>query len=108
MTCITLFFITKDKGEILSPDRSIETCVFGLEVVDAPPSVDQAMMDLLKFYMARDVGLPKTTVRPSPGQTFKLYIAWLDSINKQIRVEQDTLVEKDNQARPVGDRWVEY
>jgi hypothetical protein len=80
----------------------------GLKVVYAPPSVDQAMMDLAKFYMARDIGFPKTTVRPSPGQTFKLYIAWLDSINKQMRAEQDTLVEKDNQARPVGDRWIEY
>jgi len=80
----------------------------GLKVVDAPPSVDQAMMDLAKFYMARDIGFPKTTVRPSPGQTFKLYIAWLDSINKQMRAEQDTLMEKDNKARPVGDRWVEY
>ena len=80
----------------------------GLKVVDAPPNVDRAMMDLLKFYMARDIGFPKTALRPSPGQTFKLYIAWLDSANKQMRVEQDTLVEKDNQARPVGDRWIEY
>ncbi len=24
------------------------------------------------------------------------------------RVEQDTVVEKENQARPVGDRWLEY
>jgi ATP-dependent protease ClpP protease subunit len=80
----------------------------GLKVVDASPSVDQAMMDLARFYMARDIGFPKATVRPSPGQSFKLYIAWLDSVNKQMRVEQDTRVEKDDQARPVGDRWVEY
>lgn len=80
----------------------------GLKVVDAPPDVDHAMMDLLKFYMGREIGLPKTSARPSPGQTFKLYIAWLDSTSKQMRVEQETLVEKDDKARPVGDRWVEY
>ena len=78
----------------------------GLKVVDAPPDVDRAMIDLLKFYMARDVGFPKTALRP--GQTFKLNIAWLDSTNKQMRVEQDTVVEKENQVRPVGDRWLEY
>ena len=78
----------------------------GLKVVDAPPDVDRAMIDLLKFYMARDVGFPKTA--PKSGQTFKLNIAWLDSTNKQMRAEQDTVVEKENQARPVGDRWLEY
>lgn len=80
----------------------------GLKAVDAPPDVDRAMMDLLKFYMARDIGLPKVGARPSAGQTLKLYIAWLDSTTKQIRVEQDAQVDKDNQVRPLGDRWVEY
>lgn len=80
----------------------------GLKVVDAPTNVDQVMMDLARFYMARNIGLPQTTVRPSPGQTFKLYIAWLDSVNKQIRVEQDTRVEKDDHFRAIGDRWVDY
>ena len=78
----------------------------GLKVVDAPPDVDRAMIDLLKFYMARDIDFPKTALKP--GQKFKLNIAWLDSTNKQMRVEQDTVVEKENQARPVGDRWLEY
>lgn len=78
----------------------------GLKVVDAPPEVDRSMMELLKFYMARDIGFPKTPLKP--GQTFKLNIAWLDSTNKQLRVEQDMAVNKDNQARPIGDRWLEY
>lgn len=80
----------------------------GLKVVDAPPNVDRAMMDLLKFYMARDIGLPKTGSQPTLGQTLKLYIAWLDSADEQMRVEQDTLVEKDNRLRPMSDRWLKY
>jgi hypothetical protein len=80
----------------------------GLKVIDAQPNVDSAMMELLKFYMARDIGLPKTNIRPTSGQTLKLNIAWLDSTNKQMRVEQETLIEKDNKARSIGDRWVEY
>ncbi len=36
------------------------------------------------------------------------YIAWLDSTTKQMRVEQDAQIDKDNQVRPLGDRWVEY
>lgn len=78
----------------------------GLKVVDAPPDVDRAMIDLLKFYMARDISFPKTALKP--GQRFTLNIAWLDSTNKQMRVEQDTTVDKENQVRPVGDRWLEY
>lgn len=80
----------------------------GLNVTDAPTNVDKAMMDLLKFYMARDIGFPKPTTKPTAGQTYQLYIAWLDSTSKQMHVEQNVLVEKDNQARTVGDRWVEY
>ncbi|MFH1674122.1 MAG: hypothetical protein ABIF87_11955 [Pseudomonadota bacterium] len=45
----------------------------GLKVVDAPPDVDRAMIDLLKFYMARDISLPKTDLKP--GQTFTLKTA---------------------------------
>lgn len=80
----------------------------GLKVTDAPPNVDRAMMDLLKFCLSRDIGLPRTGGRPSQGQKFKLYIAWLDSTDKQMRVEQDTLVDKDDTLRSIGDRWVEY
>jgi hypothetical protein len=78
----------------------------GLKVVDAPPDADRAMIDLLKFYMARDISFPKTALKP--GQTFKLNIAWLDSTNKQMRVEQDTRVDKENQVQSEGDRWLEY
>ena len=76
----------------------------GLKVVSAPPNVDRAMMDLLKFYMARDINLPKTGVQ---DQRLKLSTAWLDSVEKQMRVEQNTLVEKDERLR-LGDRWIEY
>ena len=80
----------------------------GLKVVDAPPNVDVAMMNLLKFYMAREIGLPKNNARPSVGQQLKLYIGWLDSISKQMRVEQQSLVEKDDRLRSLGDAWLEY
>jgi len=80
----------------------------GLKVTNASPAVDKAMMELLSFYMGRDIGFPKTSMRPSPGQNFKLNIAWLDSTDKQMRVEQDTSIEKDNQLKVLGDRWVEY
>jgi hypothetical protein len=85
-----------------------EARLIGLKVTDAPPNVDSAMMDLLKFYLSRDIGLPKTGGRPSQGQKFKLYIAWLDSVDKQMRVEQDALVDKDETLKPMGDRWVLY
>ncbi|MFH2120698.1 MAG: hypothetical protein ABIJ25_09935, partial [Pseudomonadota bacterium] len=40
--------------------------------------------------------------------TFTLKTAWLDSTDKQMRVEQVTMVNKENQMRPVSDRWLEY
>jgi hypothetical protein len=79
-----------------------------LKVVDAPPNVDRAMMDLLKFYLARNVGLPNNVAGLKQGQRFELHIAWLDSADKQMLVRQDTSVVKDNELRSMGDRWVEY
>lgn len=78
----------------------------GLKAVDAPPNVDSAMMELLKFYMARGIGLP--TAKPAAGQTLKFYIGWLDSADLQLRCEAEGQVEKDSKIKPLGDKWVEY
>lgn len=80
----------------------------GLKVTDAPSNVEQAMMGLLKFYMGRDIGLPKGGAQLSQGQKIKLITAWLDSADLQMCVTQDTLVDKDNVLRPIADRWTPY
>jgi hypothetical protein len=80
----------------------------GLKVTDAPMAVSQAMMALLQFYMARDIGLPKSGGPLTPGQKFKLKIAWLDSADRQMCVIQDTSVDKENNFHSLGDRWTSY
>ena len=85
-----------------------EAKLIGLKVVDATEAVSQAMMALLQFYLARDIGLPKGGSPLSQGQKIKLKIAWLDSADKHMCVVQDTLAEKDNKLRALGDRWIPY
>jgi hypothetical protein len=78
----------------------------GLKAIDAPPDVDKAMMDLLKFYLGRSLGLPSQPLRQ--GQVLKLHIAWLDSTDLQMRVEASYEVGPENQMKVTGDRWVPY
>jgi hypothetical protein len=78
----------------------------GLNAIDAPPDVDVAMMNLLKFYIVRNSGIP--VPMPSKGQTFKMYIAWLDSVDLQIRAEADMYILDQRKVESRGDRWVEY
>ncbi len=78
----------------------------GLNAVDAPANVDSAMMDLLRFYMGRSIGLPP--VKPTAGQVLKMHLGWLDSANLQMRCEADAQVEKDDKMKVLGDRWVKY
>lgn len=77
----------------------------GLKVVDAPPSVESALMGLLKFYLARPVGGPSTQ---SVGHKFKLMIGWLDSTDLQFRAELEAEIATGNEIKQIGDRWVTY
>ena len=78
----------------------------GLNVIDAQPDVNLALMDILRFYLSRHRGGPEG--QPATGQTFKLHIAWLDSADLQFRVEQDNLVLKGNQIQRRADMWTPY
>jgi len=77
----------------------------GLNVVDPPPAVESAMLELLKFYTARKKGGPSSV---AVGTTFKMIIAWLDSGDLQFRVEQDLQVAAGNKVTKGGDAWVSY
>src|SRR5205085_32411 len=74
----------------------------GLKVSDATPDVEQALMDLLKFYTARRVA-PVTV--PKQGQLFMQLIAWLDSADLRYRVEAQYQPESDGTAKYLGDQW---
>jgi hypothetical protein len=78
----------------------------GLNAIDAPPNVDSAMINLLKFYTGRSINLP--TSKPVLGQTVKMYMGWLDSNNMQIRAEAEMRAEKDDKLKLLGDKWVAY
>jgi hypothetical protein len=78
----------------------------GLKVVDAPDNVDAAMINLLKFYTSRNAGLPSSP--PRRGDKIKMYIAWLDSTDLQLRVEGEYEVLDGGNTRILGDQWVSY
>lgn len=80
----------------------------GLKIKEATPQEDDAMMKLLAFYLSRNTNPPKPNIKLTPGQICKIYIAWLDSADKQFRVESDAQVEKDNTLKSIGDRWIVY
>jgi serine dehydrogenase proteinase len=82
-----------------------EARAIGLKVVDAPPNVEAAMMDLLKFYTARPVFPSKM---PSKGQSFKAYMGWLESTALHMIIEGELQVQADGTVKPLGDKWVVY
>jgi hypothetical protein len=84
----------------------VEARKIGLNVLDAPSDLDEAMIELMKFYFSRRNGT--LTSPPTKGQKFKTYIAWLDSIDLQMRVEADMYVVETDKIQSQGDRWVEY
>lgn len=81
----------------------------GLPVKDALPNVDTELLNLLKFYMSRPM-LPNPTslTTPTIGHKFKMYLGWLDSADLQLRCEADMQIEKDNQTKSLGDKWIPY
>jgi hypothetical protein len=75
----------------------------GLKALDAPPPVETALEDILKFYMSR-VWTP--TAPPKSG-TFQMHLAWLDSLRITMRVEATFQMDGD-QAKLLGDQWLAY
>jgi len=78
----------------------------GLKAVDATDDVDAAMMNLLTFYTSREFGGPSSP--PKKGDKFKVYIAWLDSANVQMRAEAEMEMIDGGKTRTLTDRWVTY
>ena len=77
----------------------------GLKVKDASTAEHSAMMDILKFYLSRNTGIPAS---PTTGQTFQMYIAWLDSLTLQMRCEANAKLEQDGKIKVLNDRWMLY
>jgi hypothetical protein len=83
-----------------------EAKLIGLKVTDAKPTEESALLDLLRFYSSRP--LVGGTAPPKPGQQIKMQIAWLDSIRKKFRAEQQAVVNADTSIEPRGDQWLSY
>jgi len=79
----------------------------GLKVVDASTEVEEALHDLVKFYVARPVG-PFSGGPIRSGQEVKLQIAWMDSLRLKFRAEQSAVVGPKMEIQPRGDQWVAY
>jgi hypothetical protein len=77
----------------------------GLKAIDAPAPVATALVNLLKFYLARTV-FP--TAKPSSGKVAGVRIAWLDSTVANYRVDAQYSVLPDGKLEALGDGWVEY
>jgi hypothetical protein len=82
-----------------------EARAIGLKVVDASGPVTSALVDLLKFYLARPIfpGGP-----PAPGKVVRAHIAWLDSTAANYRVEGQYDVQAGGKLQTQGDAWTEY
>lgn len=78
----------------------------GLNAIDAPANVDACLINLLKFYIGRPIGLPATQI--TAGQVLKMTLGWLDSASLQMRCDADMLGEKDRKLKLMGDKWVVY
>jgi hypothetical protein len=84
-----------------------EAAEAGLKVVEPPPAVDRAMMDLLKFYLARTVwpGGPPPSVA---GKTATAHLAWLDSTSLSFRAVVEYEVVKPGELKVRSDQWAGY
>jgi hypothetical protein len=76
----------------------------GLKVINAPADVEQAMMDLYKFYIQRP---PLPSGPPAPGQSGKMHLAWLDSTQLHLVAEAE-VKQETGQLKMLGDKWVTY
>ena len=64
------------------------------------------MTNLYKSYV--ESPLHSLTTQPQPGTTFDLNLAWLDSVDLNLRVEGTYEVDKNSQLVPRGDAWTTY
>ncbi len=76
----------------------------GLPVVDADPTVEAAMTELMQLYVQRESSKPA----PQPGRSWRPILAWMDSAALQFRVESEWEVGSDGKATTKGDRWATY
>jgi len=83
-----------------------EATAIGLKVQPATDAVEELLVELLAFYAARKVGPFGPQI--GPGKKVKMYIAWLDSLRKKFRAEQDALIGPNNEITTQGDRWLPY
>jgi hypothetical protein len=79
----------------------------GLKVVDAPADIENAMVELLKFYISRPV-YPQSAAPPAVGSNITGVVAWLESTQLSMRVEADYVVVQGGQLKIAGDRWAQY
>jgi serine dehydrogenase proteinase len=78
----------------------------GLKVVDAPPPVDAALIELLKFFLARDMwvgGVPSAASRTATS-----HVAWLESTALNFRATVEYDVVKPGQLKVKSDQWAPY
>lgn len=77
----------------------------GLKVVDAAEDLEAVLMELLAFYLARRVVPGKP---PAKGQRVDMDIAWMDSLDRNMRVEAHYQVGDGGQLQVIGDEWKTY
>jgi hypothetical protein len=92
------------KSHMYQLSRS-EARKMGLNVVNAEGAVEQAMMNLFRFYFGRPSRPPTP---PKTGQQFQAHIAWLDTTGLNFRVEGTYQTEADGKVTATGDQWVSY
>lgn len=79
----------------------------GLNAVDAPDDVADAMMELFKLYPPSPQ--PAGGQQPQQGKPFKMHIAWFDSTALNLHVEGEYILDSTSgELKPQGDLWSPY
>ena len=77
----------------------------GLKVKQPGKRVENVLMALYRHLVSRPIWPPQ---QPPPGVTFKTHIAWLDSINLNLRCEALFTLDQQGNLQPGGDGWSAY
>lgn len=87
------------------PINRKEAKAIGLNVVDATPTEEACLLDMLTFYITRNAG---PTIPPAIGSTFNLNIAWMDSelVTMQAETAYKHVSATENQL--ISDQWKPY
>lgn len=87
------------------PISRSEATAIGLPITPANDAVDSLLVELYKFYAARQLG-PFGTI--STGQKVQMHIAWLDSLRLKFRVQQEREVVSKQELKVISDQWLAY